>query len=165
MAGSPDQNERELYAVKEQLDGVKKRLGEAIMSTHRQVQCINECAAHIGPDTSATIRGLPLAVKRVVAERDKSATVCDQILSIMATYHEQDASPGGVGTPGGLEHMGDVWRLFRNWETLLNASASESEAGGGGAELADDLGLLPQDAREAEPPLNGRDQRPGPPDA
>lgn len=44
--------------------------------------------------------------------------VCDQILKIMRTYHEQDAA-GGVDTPGGLEHMGDVWRLFSEWETLL----------------------------------------------
>ena len=44
--------------------------------------------------------------------------VCAEILEIMATYHEQDAA-GGVDTPGGLEHMGDVWRLFRKWERLL----------------------------------------------
>jgi hypothetical protein len=38
--------------------------------------------------------------------------VCDKILDIMKTYHEQEAR-GGIDTPGGLEHMGDVWRLFR----------------------------------------------------
>jgi hypothetical protein len=47
--------------------------------------------------------------------------VCDQIISIMETYHEQDASPSGVDTPGGLEHMGDVWRLFAKWEALLKS--------------------------------------------
>lgn len=36
----------------------------------------------------------------------------------MDTYHEQD-NAGGVDTPGGLEHMGDVWRLFLKWESLL----------------------------------------------
>lgn len=45
--------------------------------------------------------------------------VCDEILEIMTTYHEQEASPRGVGTPGGLEHMGDVWRLLRKWEGML----------------------------------------------
>ena len=45
--------------------------------------------------------------------------VCDEILDIMKTYHEQKAG-GGIDTPGGLEHMGDVWRLFREWETKLN---------------------------------------------
>ena len=44
--------------------------------------------------------------------------VCDEILEIMATYHAQEESTG-VDTPGGLEHMGDVWRLFRKWEMIL----------------------------------------------
>lgn len=46
--------------------------------------------------------------------------VCAEILSIMQTYHEQEASPRGVGTPGGLEHMGDVWSLFSKWERMLS---------------------------------------------
>jgi len=40
----------------------------------------------------------------------------------MQTYHEQEASPRGVGTPGGLEHMGDVWSLFWQWESLLKGT-------------------------------------------
>lgn len=51
---------------------------------------------------------------------DAKAKVCEQILAIMATYHEQDEA-GGVDTPGGLEHMGDVWRLFFRWEAMLKA--------------------------------------------
>ena len=47
--------------------------------------------------------------------------VCNKILAIMETYHEQEASPSGVDTPGGLEHMGDVWDLFREWEEILKA--------------------------------------------
>jgi hypothetical protein len=51
---------------------------------------------------------------------DKSQRrVCDEILAIMATYHEQEKRPGGVSTPGGLEHMGDVWCLFLEWEESL----------------------------------------------
>lgn len=46
--------------------------------------------------------------------------VCAEIQKIMATYREQEASRDGVGTPGGLEHMGDVWRLLRKWDTLLS---------------------------------------------
>jgi len=49
--------------------------------------------------------------------------VCAEILRIMETYREQEASPSGVGTPGGLEHMGDVWRLLAKWERLLKAEA------------------------------------------
>jgi hypothetical protein len=55
--------------------------------------------------------------------------VCDEILEIMETYREQEASTYGVGTPGGLEHMGDVWRLLRKWEQLLKAPDSERAAG------------------------------------
>ncbi len=52
---------------------------------------------------------------------DAKEIVCNEILRIMAVYHEQDAEPEGVGTPGGLEHMGDVWRLFGKWEIMLKA--------------------------------------------
>ena len=44
--------------------------------------------------------------------------VCDEILDIMKDYHEQEDA-GNIGTPGGLEHMGDVWRLLRTWEKML----------------------------------------------
>ena len=53
--------------------------------------------------------------------------VCEEILRIMATYHEQEDGPDGVDTPGGLEHMGDVWHLFLKWEgALLHAKAEET---------------------------------------
>lgn len=45
--------------------------------------------------------------------------VITEILAIMDTYHEQEARPEGIGTPGGLEHMGDVWSMFMNWEQIL----------------------------------------------
>lgn len=45
--------------------------------------------------------------------------VGNEILTIMKIYHEQEKSSYGVDTPGGLEHMGDVWSLFLKWERLL----------------------------------------------
>ena len=45
--------------------------------------------------------------------------ICMEIAEIMETYREQDAA-GGVDTPGGLEHMGDVWRLFKKWDRELH---------------------------------------------
>lgn len=48
--------------------------------------------------------------------------VCGEILAIIKVYHEQDARPAGVDTPGGLEHMGDVWRLLMRWEGMLQGS-------------------------------------------
>jgi hypothetical protein len=44
--------------------------------------------------------------------------VCDEIISIMEEYDRQE-SASGVDTPGGLEHMGDVWRLLRRWSNVL----------------------------------------------
>ena len=61
--------------------------------------------------TVAEVRGI-LKDYPAVGARD---SVCAEILDIMRTYHEQDAQ-GFVDTPGGLEHMGDVWRLFMRWE-------------------------------------------------
>ena len=62
---------------------------------------------------------MPLDELRV-SQKD---TVCKEIQEIMVTYREQEAA-GSIDTPGGLEHMGDVWRLLRKWDKLL----SEKEA-------------------------------------
>jgi hypothetical protein len=45
--------------------------------------------------------------------------VCDEIIEIMATHDEQMNKNGYVDTPGGLEHMGDVWRLLSRWRDEL----------------------------------------------
>lgn len=64
--------------------------------------------------------------KALPENADASETeVCNEILSIMKVYHEQDAR-GSVGTSGGLEHMGDVWRLFKKWENALQPSRDPS---------------------------------------
>lgn len=47
----------------------------------------------------------------------------DEIQEIMATYREQEKTAWGVDTPGGLEHMGDVWKLLREWDDKLLAAA------------------------------------------
>lgn len=57
----------------------------AILSTHRQAFCIEQCAAHIGPETPATINGLPLAVKRVVEERDAARASANETEAAGAT--------------------------------------------------------------------------------
>ena len=50
--------------------------------------------------------------------------VCDEIQSIVQTYREQQAT-GYVDTPGGLEHMDDVWSLLFRWDKTLNDAAEE----------------------------------------
>ena len=44
--------------------------------------------------------------------------VCAEIINIMKEFDRQEAA-GGVDTPGGLEHMGDVWRLLDTWRKML----------------------------------------------
>jgi len=63
--------------------------------------------------------------------REARVAVCNEIIEIMATYREQEKSSWGVDTPGGLEHMGDVWRLFMKWESLLSGTEPEKEASSG----------------------------------
>lgn len=53
----------------------------------------------------------------VLARKD----VCDEIQQIMATYRKQEAE-GRVDTPGGLEHMGDVWSLLAEWDIAINSA-------------------------------------------
>ena len=62
-----------------------------------------------------------------MAEADK---IADEIIEIMATYDEQEAEQGYVDTPGGLEHMGDVWRLLLGWRDRLNAERRARTAHG-----------------------------------
>ncbi len=49
----------------------------------------------------------------------KMREVCEEIQDIMRVYREQEATSYGVDTPGGLEHMGDVWRLLGKWDAEL----------------------------------------------
>ena len=47
------------------------------------------------------------------------ATIASDILAIMQTFDEQMENDGDIDTPGGLEHMGDVWKLMREWRERL----------------------------------------------
>jgi hypothetical protein len=50
--------------------------------------------------------------------------VADEIRMIMAEYRKQEAE-GSVDTPGGLEHMGDVWKQLDEWDRWLTEAADE----------------------------------------
>lgn len=72
--------------------------------------------AYVMADAMLAARGPAKAPKRSVAEQ-----IATEIQEIMKTYRQQEAE-GGVDTPGGLEHMGDVWRMLSKWdEQLRNA--------------------------------------------
>ena len=74
--------ETEITTLREQVEKLTKERDEALererncaIATHRQAYCIQQCASIIGPDTSATIDGLPKAVKRVT---EKLAALAEQ---------------------------------------------------------------------------------------
>jgi hypothetical protein len=49
--------------------------------------------------------------------------VCNEILDILECQAEQYAAGYYDGTPGGLEHMHDVWKLFWDWEKKLRGES------------------------------------------
>ena len=57
-------------------------------------------------------------MNEIMMTTESKDKVCSEILEIMAEWHRQGAK-GYVSTPGGFEHMGDVWRKFLNWEEQL----------------------------------------------
>ena len=60
------------------------------------------------------------------SQRDKARDkVCAEIREIMIVYCEQEAA-SNLDTPGGLEHMGDVWKLFARWDAELRAIEQHS---------------------------------------
>jgi len=56
-------------------------------------------------------------------EWERLRAVGKEISSIMETYRHQEEKNGFVDTPGGLEHMGDVWRLLGKWDRILRGKS------------------------------------------
>lgn len=52
-------------------------------------------------------------------DKEVMERVCGEIVEIMETRDEQHEAGDFYGTPGGLEHMGDVWRLLDRWRDEL----------------------------------------------
>lgn len=61
-------------------------------------------------------------IARAYLASEAAREIGAEIMEIMATYREQQASRYGVDTPGGLEHMGDVWKLLAEWDERLRAA-------------------------------------------
>lgn len=80
-------------------------------------------------NTADAIRTLdPPATSREQRLEEARKRVCDSIVEIMQTYDEQEAQGIYGGTPGGLEHMGDVWRLLDRWRTALVAADAAEQS-------------------------------------
>ena len=100
----------ECESLREQVEKLTKERDEALererncaIATHRKAYCIQQCASIIGPDTSATIDGLPKAVKRVTEklaalaeqnERQKEALLYVMRATVLA-YDDKPNSPIG----------------------------------------------------------------------
>ena len=79
-------------------------------------------------DAYLTARGQDLEIARLKAELTVTKAenagmrgVCSDIVAIMDEYARQEAENGYVDTPGGLEHMGDVWKRLENWAHKLRS--------------------------------------------
>lgn len=58
------------------------------------------------------------------ALEDVEKSIGAEIIQIMETYDAQVARSGYPDTPGGLEHMRDVWSLLDGWRDQLRAALS-----------------------------------------
>lgn len=81
-------------------------------------------------DESAAVKhGLvdPLTARVKTLEDAMDCSIYREIIEIVKDYREQSASAYGVDTPGGLEHMGDVWRLLCKWEPIAQQALAAKE--------------------------------------
>ncbi len=133
--GQFDTLEAEYFALRARLEavnasGVKAELEWDVERNELKQQLAAAEGRVAGLDND--VRVLWLRIEELRSERDPLTTrlaqvepVCTEILRIMKVYHEQAASPNGVDTPDGLEHMGDVWNLFHKWEHALTTAAAQ----------------------------------------
>jgi hypothetical protein len=106
------------------------------MSTSTESAILDILAKHSrgSPFRQTTSDNLAETIDNILTSDFVARKICAEIQEIMRVYREQEATRDGVGTPGGLEHMGDVWRLLRRWDTELGlnkrveCSASEQAA-------------------------------------
>ena len=77
------------------------------------------------PDTAelealrAKVHALEAIKAPLVAQVAAFDPIRAELLDIVQKYAAQSMSSDGGGTPGGLEHMGDVWKLLTRWGTAL----------------------------------------------
>lgn len=82
-----------------------------------------------GPEAAALITSLQEQLKAAEAKALKMSPICDEIARIMEVYDEQMEKSGYVDTPGGLENMGDVWRLLKDWRGYLTKDTPTGKDG------------------------------------
>lgn len=94
-----------LEALSARVEAAEARAMEASLATHRQAFCIQQAAAAIGPDASATVEGLPKAVRHVVAhaeaaerQRDEAREALRQARARYVENNDKDALESIINT-------------------------------------------------------------------
>jgi len=70
---------------------LEKERDLAIESNYRQAGCIHQCSAHLGPDSSGMIEGLPLAVKHAVTRANASQARLSEAVKVLEGVCSEDA--------------------------------------------------------------------------
>lgn len=74
-----------------EIERLTRERDDAIAANYRQAGCIHQCAAHLGPDASGTIDGLPLAVKALVTRAEATQSALSEALEVVRPFAEDAA--------------------------------------------------------------------------
>lgn len=127
---------KELSEARAEVERVNGLAREAALATHRQAYCIQQCAAHIGPDALATINGLPNAVKTVVARAKAAEAEVERKDAALAPFADMadyiDAETEGFSDTDEVQVMfNDL--LFARWP-ISHFRAARAVLAKGGAD-------------------------------
>lgn len=106
------------------VDGLRAQLATV---TAERDEAKQDASRHI--QWAKTAEAAVNAIQAQLTASEAARGIGGEIMAIMETYHQQEAERGYVDTPGGLEHMGDVWRLLSDWDDRLRALAEPGKAG------------------------------------
>lgn len=111
------------HELKTQDDFWNERCADVSMLAHKWMvahDCLKEGKPYSYPEPA----DLPNAIIKLEQENARLRGVGNEILTIADEYKRQEES-GYVYSPGGLEHMGDVWRKISRWAEALRADGKE----------------------------------------
>jgi hypothetical protein len=71
------------------------------------------------------------ALASAIQEAVKPCPICEEIVEIDDERIRQEHA-GFIDTPGGFEHMGDVWNQISKWADLIRARGAGQKGEGNG---------------------------------
>ena len=108
----PCPHEAQLCAAREALEQIRIHCREQYIHTTSGTRPIAEVV-------DAALASVPPC--QHAREVERLQWIADEIREIVHDYRDGECS-----TPGGLEHMGDVWRLLIKWNAMLAAAKGET---------------------------------------